>query len=295
MSKLRKKTTKKLNIVLLIVVTLLVLYFSLKDNFNEIINQIVNMNKWYLFIAFVLLFVFYIFKSLSMYSFCKKINKDFKFRESIQLILRTQFFNAVTPFATGGQPYQIYYLKKCNIDYASSTGIVLQNFIVYQIALVLLGLIALFVNQAFNLFGGSKMLARLIALGFITNTVVIVIMFMVAFSKKMNKRIIGLGIKILTKLKIVKEWDTNINNFYASAKKLLDDKKIFIGNIIFNFFALSTHYMIPLFILYAMGEFNVINAGISIVACAYVMIIGSFVPIPGGTGGLEYGFVTFFW
>lgn len=301
MSKLRKKTTKKLNIVLLIVVTLLVLYFSLKDNFNEIINQIVNMNKWYLFIAFVLLFVFYIFKSLSMYSFCKKINKDFKFRESIQLILRTQFFNAVTPFATGGQPYQIYYLKKCNIDYASSTGIVLQNFIVYQIALVLLGLIALFVNQAFNLFGGSKMLARLIALGFITNTVVIVIMFMVAFSKKMNKRIIGLGIKILTKLKIVKnkeeklkEWDTNINNFYASAKKLLDDKKIFIGNIIFNFFALSTHYMIPLFILYAMGEFNVINAGISIVACAYVMIIGSFVPIPGGTGGLEYGFVTFF-
>ena len=158
MSKLSKKATKKLNIVLLIVVTLLVLYFSLKDNFNEIINQIVNMNKWYLFIAFILLFIFYLFKSLSMYSFCRKINKDFKFKESIQLILRTQFFNAVTPFATGGQPYQIYYLKKCGIDYASSTGIVLQNFIVYQIALVLLGLIALFVNQTFNLFEGSKLL-----------------------------------------------------------------------------------------------------------------------------------------
>lgn len=301
MSKLSKKTTRKLNIVLLIFVTLLVLYFSLKDNFNEIINQIVSMNKWYLLIAFVLLLIFYLFKSLSMYSFCKKINKDFKFRESIQLILRTQFFNAVTPFATGGQPYQIYFLKKCGIDYASSTGIVLQNFIVYQIALVLLGLISLFVNQTFNLFEGSKMLARLIALGFITNTVVIIIMFMVAFSKKMNKRIIGFGIKLLTKLKIVKnkeeklkEWDTNINNFYASAKKLLDDKKIFIGNIIFNFFALCTHYMIPLFVLYAMGEFNAVNAIISIVASAYVMIIGSFVPIPGGTGGLEYGFVTFF-
>jgi uncharacterized protein (TIRG00374 family) len=108
MSKLNKKTKRKLNIVLLIVVTLLVLYFSLKDNFNEIINQIANMNLWYLLIAFLLLFIFYIFKSLSMYLFCRKINKDFKFRESIQLILRTQFFNAVTPFATGGQPYQIY-------------------------------------------------------------------------------------------------------------------------------------------------------------------------------------------
>ena len=32
----------------------------------------------------------------------------------------------------------------------------------------------------------------------------------------------------------------------------------------------------------------------SIVATAYVMIIGSFVPIPGGTGGIEYGFTQFF-
>ena len=134
MFKLDKKITKKLNIVILILVTLLVLYFSLKDNFKEIVNQIVNMNVWYLLIAFLLLFIFLTFKSLSMYSFCKKINKDFRFSESIQLVLRTQFFNAVTPFATGGQPYQIYYLKKCGIDYASSTGIVLQNFIVYQIS-----------------------------------------------------------------------------------------------------------------------------------------------------------------
>ena len=301
MFKLDKKTTKTLNIVVLIFVTLLVLYFSLKDNFKEIINQIFNMNISYLLLAFLFLFVFLTFKSLSMYSFCKKINKDFKFLEAIQLILRTQFFNAVTPFATGGQPYQIYYLKKCNIDYASSTGIVLQNFIVYQIALVILGLIALFVNKAYNLFDGSRFLARLIALGFIINTAIIVIMFVVAFSKKMNKKIIGFGIKILTKLKLVrdkekklKEWDNNINNFYGSAKKLLDDKKIFIRNILFNFIALSALYMIPLFILYAMGEFKVISAGIAVIASAYVMIIGSFVPIPGGSGGLEFGFITFY-
>ena len=31
-----------------------------------------------------------------------------------------------------------------------------------------------------------------------------------------------------------------------------------------------------------------------IVAIAYVMVIGSFVPIPGGTGGIEYSFIFFF-
>ena len=292
---------KKLNVLLLIFVTILVLYFSLKDNFKEVIKQIINMDIKYLLFAFILLFMFFIFKSLSMYLFCKKINKDFKFSQGFQVVLRTQFFNAVTPFATGGQPYQIYYLKKCNIDYASSTGIVLENFIVYQIALVLLGLIALFTNSIFNLFGNSNLLTKLIALGFIINTAVIIIMFVVAFSKKMNKKLISFGINILTKLKLVKnkeeklkDWDNNINNFHNSAKELLNDKKIFIGNILFNFLALCSLYTIPLFVLYAMGEFNIMNVGVVIVTSAYVMLIGSFVPIPGGSGGLEFGFVTFY-
>lgn len=292
---------KKLNIIILIVITGLVLYFSLKNDFNSIINQIFTMNIWYLLVAFLLLFLFWIFRSYPMYSFCKKINKDFKYGQAIQLTLRTQFFNAVTPFATGGQPYQIYYLKQSGIDYASSTGVVLQNFIVYQIALVILGLIALATNHMFHIFKQVYILQKLIALGFIINTLVIVVMFVVAFSTKINKFLIDLGISLLTKLHIVKnkeeklqKWDENISKFHNSAKILLKDKKMFILNILYNFIALCCLYLIPLFVLYSMGEFNAFSSGIAIVTSAYIMIIGSFVPIPGGTGGLEYGFVAFY-
>ena len=292
---------KKLNIIILIVITLLVLYFSLKDNFNEIVNQILTMNIWFLLIAFILQFLYWLLRSYPIYTFCKKINKNFKFRQAFQLTLRTQFFNAVTPFATGGQPYQIFYLKQCGIDYASSTGVVLENFIVYQIALVTLGLVALFSNQVFHIFNKVQLLQNLITLGFIVNTLVIVVMFGVAFSKKINKSLISLGIKLLTKLRIVKDkeetlkkWDENITRFHKSAQILLEDKKMFILNIFYNFLALCCLYLIPLFILYAMGNFNAFSAGVSIVTCAYIMIIGSFVPIPGATGGLEYGFVQFF-
>lgn len=292
---------KKLNIVILIFITALVLYFSLKDDFSSIVNQIITMNFWYLSIAFLLLLLFWIFRSYPMYSFCKKINKNFKFGQAIQLTLRTQFFNAVTPFATGGQPYQIYYLKQAGIDYASATSLVLENFIVYQIALVTLGLFALISNNLFNIFNKVYLLQKLIAVGFIINTLVIVMMFVVAFSKKLNKVLINIGINILTKLHIVKnkeeklkKWDENISKFHNSVRVLLSDKKVFILNIIYNFIALCCLYLIPLFVLYSMGEFNAFNAGIAIVTSAYIMIIGSFVPIPGGTGGLEYGFVQFY-
>ena len=43
-----------------------------------------------------------------------------------------------------------------------------------------------------------------------------------------------------------------------------------------------------------MGDFTSFNALESVIASAYVMLIGSFVPLPGGTGGIEYGFLKFF-
>lgn len=298
---MKKETKKKLNYIVLIIFTIIVLYFSLKDNFNEIVKIILNINIVYLLIAFLFIFMFWLLRSYPMYAFAKKINKNFKYRHAFILILRTQFFNAVTPFATGGQPYQIYYLKSKGIDYASSTSIVLENFIVYQIALVLLGLIALFTNKAFHIFNKVYLLQKLIAFGFIINTLVIVIMFIVAFSKKMNKKIIDLGLKILSKLHIVKdinkkekEWNESVNKFHESASILLSDKKSFFLNIFSNFLALSVLYLIPLIILYSMGDFNLVTPLRSIITSAYVMIIGSFVPIPGATGGLEYGFVSFY-
>ena len=292
---------KKINYVIIFIVTILVLYFSLKDNFNGIINQILSMNILYVIIAFLLLVLFWLFRSYPMYSFAKKINKNLSYKDSFILTLRTQFFNAVTPFATGGQPYQIYYLKNSDIDYASSTSIVLENFIVYQIALVLLGIIALITNKVFHIFTNNKLLQELIALGFIINTLVIVIMFIVAFSKKMNKRIINFSIKILSKLHIVKdetkkreEWNENINKFHKSASILLKNKKDFLFNILCNLIALSSLYLIPLVLLYSIGDYNSLTPLNGIVTSAYVMLIGSFVPIPGATGGLEYGFMSFY-
>lgn len=289
------------NIIILIIFTGLVLYFSLRENFNATINQIARMNILFLLIAVLLLCLYWIFRSYTMYVFCKKVNKDFKFRQALHLSLRTQFFNAVTPFATGGQPYQVYYLKQSGLSYAEGTSIVLENFIVYQIALVFLGLVALFCNKVFHLFTKVYLLQKLIALGFIINWAVIVGMFLLAFSKKTNKFLIKIGINILTKLHLVKnreetleKWDKTINDFHKSAKILLKDKKSFILNIMYCLIALVCLYLVPLFVLYATGDFTSVMPGVCIVTSAYVNLMGSFVPIPGATGGLEFGFVQFF-
>lgn len=292
---------KYLNIIILIIFTGLVLFFSLKDNFQTTINQICSMNIFWLVCAISFIVLYWIFRSQALFLIVKEENKNFKFMQSFQLMLRTQFFNAVTPFATGGQPFQIYYLNQCGITLGSATGLVVENFIVYQIALVILGITAVISNYFFHIFSKVYLLQQLVTLGFIINTLVIVVMFLVAFGKNFNKKFISIAINTLTKLRVVKDkqkkldkWNKSINQFHMSATSLLKNKFLFIKSIILNFIALICLYLIPIFIFYSMGLYNSINCFEVIVASSYVMLMGSFVPIPGGTGGLEYGFVAFY-
>lgn len=297
----RSKLKKIINILLIVSITSLVLFFSLKDNFTAIVNQILNINIVWLIVAFFLLFIYWLLRSLAMHTFVKMVHPEARYFNSLLLMLRTQFVNAITPFATGGQPYQVYYLKKSKIGFANSTVIIVENFIVYQIALVTLGLVALFSNMFMHIFKSNDLLLHLIAIGFFMNTMVIIVLFVVSFGKRINRILINIGITVLTKLRIVKnkqkqldKWNTTINNFHESASILLKHKSKFIMTILYNLIALVSLYLIPLIIVFAFGKYNIIDAYEVIITSAYVMLIGSFVPIPGGSGGLEYGFMAFY-
>lgn len=289
---------KLFNALLLIVVTLLVLYFSLKDDYNTIVNTIFNIDKKFLIIGFFLLFSYWFFKSITTWIITKEYN-EYRFRQSFRMIVETNFFHAVTPFSSGGQPYEIYSLKKSGLKITDATNVSVQSFITYQIALVLLGVIAVISNYKFNLFLENKMLSKLVTLGFIINLLVIVVLFLITFTKRISAFILKIIINILDKFHIFKDKEKIKNNlnkylkdFNDGAKKIFENKFRFIGLVLLQFISLVSLYLIP-FVLF-MGIDIYINPLIVIMTSAYVMLIGSFVPIPGGTGGLEYGFIMFF-
>ena len=58
--------------------------------------------------------------------------------------------------------------------------------------------------------------------------------------------------------------------------------------------SLACLYITPLFIVNSMKDFSSLNIKTTITSSAYVLLIGAFVPIPGGSGGIEYGFLAFF-
>ena len=290
----------KRNSFIILIVTLFVLFLVLKDDYKNIIAIITTMDIKFVLIAVILYIAYLFFHALVNYLWVNEKEK-LSLPQAFQHMIITQFFNGITPFSTGGQPMEIYMLKNHGFRYTKATNVIMQNFIVYQIALVLLGIIAITYNFIFHVFQESGLLRDLTTIGFLINTLVTVGLFVIAFAKKFNQFIIKKLVSLLYKLHIVKNKETtmdkmsdSIENFHDGAKLLMSDQKSFVYNIFLNFLSLICLYLVPLTIAYSMGVFDSFTGIESIVSSAYVMLIGAFVPIPGGTGGLEYSYMAFY-
>ena len=289
------KNIKK-NTIFLLIITAIVLYIVLKDDFKDIVNILTQIDIKYILLAFLFYALFIIIKGFVNYKITND-KKKISLKEAIKHNIITQFFNGVTPFATGGQPMEVYMLMEHGIPIAKATNQTIQSFIFYQIALVICGSIAVINNFLFPIFPKVRILQILVLLGFIINVVVVIILVLISRSKRVTDKLSNLSIKILKKLRRkVDEEDIKQKfiDYHEGFKELRKRKKLFVGGIVLNIISLLCLYIVPMFILYSMHDFTSLNVNSTITASAYVYIIGGFVPIPGASGGIEYGFGRFF-
>jgi uncharacterized protein (TIRG00374 family) len=191
-------------------------------------------------------------------------------------------------------------LKKSGIKVAQATNIIVQEFIMYQIALIFIGLILVIINMLFNVCSIDPVLFNFIILGFIINIAVGLVLIFVSFSKRFSKFLVRIGLRIGIKLKLIKNVEKTtkslnekVEEYNESGTMLKENKKLFFTCVLINFIALIIFYLIPFFVFLSLGY----NIGIleAIVSSAFILIVGNFVPLPGGTVGTEAAFGEFFW
>ena len=286
----------KKNTIFLLIITVVVLYIVLKDDWNDIVNAMKTIDIKFIFLALIFYFLSIIIKGYVNYLIVNDKEK-ITIREAIKHNMITQFFNGVTPFSTGGQPMEIYMLTEHDIPLAKATNQTIQSFIFYQIALVICGVIAVVYNMIFHIFPKVALLQHLVLLGFAINIAVVIVLLLISSSKRITKSISSFFINIGKKLKLKineKEVNKKFEDYYNGFQELKGRKDLTIIGIILNIASLLCLYSIPLFILYSMGDFSSLNIIDTLTASAYVYVIGAFVPIPGASGGIEYGFTQFY-
>ena len=250
----------------------------------------------YIIIALVFYIVSVLIKGYVNYRIVNNKEK-FNLKEAIGQNVIAQFFNGITPFATGGQPMEVYMLKEHGISLAKATNMTIQSFIFYQIALVACGVLAVSYNFFFHIFPKVKVLQHFVLLGFLINVTVAIVLILISTSRQMTKKIEGI-VKWVTKkcnIKInEKELENKFEDFREGFQELKQRKGLLPKGILLNVISLLCLYITPLLVLYSMTGNYPMKISETITSSAYVYIVGSFVPIPGASGGIEYGFAQFF-
>ena len=290
---------KKLNLSLLILALSLVLYFTLKDNFSSIMHELSKVNILIFALAIFVFILSLMIKSVSLQIFIKDHKKNYSFKSAFCLTLIGQFLNGITPFSTGGQPFQVYLLKKDGHRISDSTSAMVKDSIAYQVALLIMGIFSITLNLVLKTIPVNSSLTPLIIIGFLINIMVLLFLFMIIRMRKTTLSIINKLLLILNKIRkkntdqLKKRIEKGLDNFYNCYAELRKNKKQFIITVLTNVINLTLLYMIP-YIIFKSLNTNTFDIMRSIMLTSFVMLMGNFVPIPGATGGIEYGFIKFF-
>ena len=221
---------------------------------------------------------------------------NFKFKNGFFLMLMANFFNGVTPFSLGGQPFELYILKKDNdVDYISGANVLFKDFYTYQLGFMFLTILSVIFCYAFNVVVMTDIAEKILWLGIIINLFITLFLLYIPHSKKNEYKIF----KLIGKLGFVKDKE----KFYVNANKWICDfkiktrdvlkyKKLIFECALLNCFKIVCVCISTYFCLKAIGLNTVL--GNVIVISILVMVMASFVPIPGASGGMEFSFMQLF-
>jgi len=88
--------------------------------------------------------LYWVFEAKILQNTVFLMKKNYKFKESFKVTLIGQYFNSITPFASGGQPMQLYALIKQGLGAGKSASALMIKFILYQGILTIYSLILIF-------------------------------------------------------------------------------------------------------------------------------------------------------
>ncbi|MDE5855601.1 MAG: flippase-like domain-containing protein, partial [Anaeroplasmataceae bacterium] len=180
-----KKILPKLILFLILTIVVVIVILSLND-IKEIGTVLKSVKMNWLACTFLLLFLYMIFYPMPLYILGRsKEEGNISYRDSMMIGSIEYFFNGITPFASGGQPFQIYSYRKIGVSLHRASGIILMNFVICQIAVVFLCIGSLFFfNELTN---GVTYLKVMIIVGLAMNIFIFTLFCSVGLSKTIRK------------------------------------------------------------------------------------------------------------
>lgn len=302
---LRKQKKKKItNIILLVVNVLIVggvlLYYGLTSgikSFSELIND--NVAYKYLLIALGLFVFALIIDSLKYFQLIKKTTGKCKPVTALNTHLIGRYYDSITPFAVGGQPFQIMYLMKKGVSGSKSTSIPLEKHFFSMIAFTIIS-IGVLISHFIHPITNSVLLITLAIISIVCNSAIVVFILLFSVSKRVMPALVIKILKFLNKMHIVKNYKVTffkvakfVKNYQRSMKDFSKSFWTIFIQLMLAFASYLAIYSFAYFIYLAflpLGGTGGVSWADLFCSAVFCDLCAGIMPLPSGTGLAEISF-----
>ena len=257
----RKKRVAKIicTVVVVLAIAAVIAYTAVSDFSGEDVSlrRVAEMigAKWYYLLVLLGLFVATILaETFKFFMMIRKTTGQYKFGTAFNCAALGKFYDYVTPFGSGGQPFQIYYLSKNGVDGGPAGAIPIGSMFLIQFTFFVCAIVSFIVGVSTEI---VPLYIQIIAY-FGSVCYISVSLFLVVFSflPKAGHKVIAWGVNVLAKLRICKnpeKWIAKGNSAIDNNKKNMEiifrSKRVLIFGTLLSFVFNVAQCSMPYFAL----------------------------------------------
>ena len=209
------------------------------------------------------------------------------------------FFSCITPSASGGQPMQIYYMKKEKIPIPVSTLVLMIVTITYKLVLVVIGVTLTIFGQGF-IKAHLYRVRHIFYLGTALNVFCVSGMLVLVFNPMLARSILVKGLDLLEKMHLMKKkssrlekLNASMDQYRATAVYLREHVWVLVEVFAITVFQRFALFAATWFVYKAFG-LSGSSAFVIIILQGTISVAVDMLPLPGGMGISEQLFLRIF-
>lgn len=269
---------------------------------------------WWLLGGVLLFFLMFFADAMIFFFLIRKSTGKSKFFTAYKVSAVGKYFDAITPFSVGGQPSQILNLTRSNISAGIATSIPIIKLIIYNIVYTVVLTLFFIFGIPFLPTGSSLNELLLIlfkifaAIGIIVTALTSVVFILVGSGKIVGRSLVRGIVKVGYAFKIVKDYRKSYNKImrqvleYQSSISYLNKHKGTLAICVaFCLLEVFAYFSIPFTVVMAFSNIELTNATavfsllcICITKFIICQMAAVVIPLPGGTGMMEFSFIAMF-
>ena len=291
---------KHLNTIFIVGTLLFILWLGIRNNeFYNSWQALTTASVPWLLMCLAVYVLHLFLDALSLHYFLRKQGHPITIRYAMYIALVGLYYADITPGASGGQPMQVYYLKKRNVPVGVSTSALAVKYFCFVFMLLIMGGAALCWQRAF-VSEQLKGIRWFLVAGFVFNSFSIMLVLLLAINKRLVRFLISLIIRLAHALHLIKDvqkttlkWEGTLASFHSSVSLIRSRPKEMAVLLIMNGLQVLTHMFIPVCVYHAFGLSGTTLPHLVTIALL-LYISAAYTPLPGGSGAQEGGFVLYF-